>query len=238
MFVPGMQAFGANMAMNAALGSGIGTLLAGGDVKDAVKNAVIGGITGGGLQGMGVQGAASQKAIEAGASASGLGMGEGVLAKTGYGQMGAGTTTAAGAQAAGTAAAKSGIMSNLAGNVGLAALLGGLASEEDQPELSERERQMMETGERLPGYKGRNIVLDYDYPVYAAQGGYIEGPGTGRSDSIKSGIYQNGQKVQEARLSDGEFVFTERAVRGLGNGDRAKGAAKMYEMMRQYERMA
>jgi hypothetical protein len=71
-----------------------------------------------------------------------------------------------------------------------------------------------------------------------AEGGYVEGPGTGRSDDIKAGIFQNGQKVQEARLSDGEFVFTERAVRGLGNGDRDKGAAKMYEMMRQYERMA
>jgi len=71
-----------------------------------------------------------------------------------------------------------------------------------------------------------------------AMGGYVEGPGTGRSDDIKAGIFQNGQKVQEARLSDGEFVFTERAVRGLGNGDREKGAAKMYEMMRQYERMA
>jgi hypothetical protein len=55
---------------------------------------------------------------------------------------------------------------------------------------------------------------------------------------VKAGIYQNGQKVQEARLSDGEFVFTERAVRGLGNGDREQGAAKMYNMMRQYERMA
>jgi len=71
-----------------------------------------------------------------------------------------------------------------------------------------------------------------------AMGGYIEGPGTGTSDSIDAAIYQNGEKVQEALLSDGEFVFTERAVRGLGNGDRENGAAKMYEMMRQYERMA
>tara|TARA_E500000318_G_C3549162_1_gene208093 strand:- start:129 stop:422 length:294 start_codon:yes stop_codon:yes gene_type:complete len=71
-----------------------------------------------------------------------------------------------------------------------------------------------------------------------AMGGYIEGPGTGTSDDVDSAIYQNGKKVQEALLSDGEFVFTERAVRGLGNGDRENGAAKMYEMMRQYERMA
>jgi hypothetical protein len=67
-------------------------------------------------------------------------------------------------------------------------------------------------------------------------GGYIQGPGTGRSDSIPATIYQNGQPVEDARLSDGEFVMTEQAVRGAGNGDRNKGAAKMYAMMRQFER--
>ena len=67
-------------------------------------------------------------------------------------------------------------------------------------------------------------------------GGYIEGPGTGRSDSIPARIYQDGRPVQEARLSDGEFVMTERAVRGAGNGDRAQGAARMYRMMREFEK--
>jgi|TARA_R100000149_G_C5879287_1_gene143751 hypothetical protein len=69
-------------------------------------------------------------------------------------------------------------------------------------------------------------------------GGYIEGPGTGTSDSIPAMIYQDGGPVQEARLSDGEFVMTERAVRGLGDGNRNKGAARMYELMNQYEAMA
>lgn len=67
-------------------------------------------------------------------------------------------------------------------------------------------------------------------------GGYIRGPGTGRSDSIPARIYQDGRPVQEARLSDGEFVMTESAVRGAGNGDRAKGAARMYRMMREFEK--
>jgi len=49
-------------------------------------------------------------------------------------------------------------------------------------------------------------------------------------------IMQNGQPVQQALLSDGEFVMTERAVRGAGEGDRERGAARMYEMMRQFER--
>jgi hypothetical protein len=69
-------------------------------------------------------------------------------------------------------------------------------------------------------------------------GGYIEGPGTGTSDSIPATIYQNGGPVQEARLSDGEFVMTADAVRGAGNGDRNAGAAKMYEIMSQLERVA
>jgi hypothetical protein len=44
--------------------------------------------------------------------------------------------------------------------------------------------------------------------------------------------------VQEARLSDGEFVMTADAVKGAGNGNRNAGAAKMYQMMNQFERMA
>lgn len=78
--------------------------------------------------------------------------------------------------------------------------------------------------------------MQYGMPMGFAMGGYIEGPGTGTSDSIDAVIMQNGRPVQEALLSDGEFVMTERAVRGAGNGDREKGAAKMYEMMRQFER--
>lgn len=70
----------------------------------------------------------------------------------------------------------------------------------------------------------------------ARDGGYISGPGTGRSDSVPAKIYQDGRPVQEARLSDGEFVMTERAVRGAGNGDRAAGAARMYRLMREFEK--
>jgi len=62
--------------------------------------------------------------------------------------------------------------------------------------------------------------------IMAAVGGAIDGPGTGTSDSIP------------AKLSDGEFVMTAKAVRGAGNGDRAKGAKKMYGIMHKFERMA
>lgn len=65
-----------------------------------------------------------------------------------------------------------------------------------------------------------------------AQGGYprrvgqISGPGTEKSDSIP------------AMLSDGEFVMTARAVRGMGNGSRREGAKKMYSLMHKLERNA
>ena len=62
-----------------------------------------------------------------------------------------------------------------------------------------------------------------------AQGGYprrtgqISGPGTEKSDSIP------------AMLSDGEFVMTAKAVRGLGKGSRLEGAKRMYALMHQLE---
>ena len=107
--------------------------------------------------------------------------------------------------------------------------------------MSPLQQRQMETGERLPDYAG-TAAPDYRYMAPGVQmramGGFIEGPGTGKSDSIPAMIYQDGGPVQEARLSDGEFVMTADAVRGAGGGNRNKGAARMYELMRQYERMA
>lgn len=71
-----------------------------------------------------------------------------------------------------------------------------------------------------------------EQPRPAAQGGEmfprktgaINGPGTEKSDDVP------------AMLSDGEFVMTSRAVRGLGNGSRQQGVKKMYDMMKNFER--
>ena len=68
------------------------------------------------------------------------------------------------------------------------------------------------------GYKRGGMPTQYPRKV-----GAINGPGTGTSDSIP------------AMLSDGEFVFTARAVRGMGNGSRKEGAKKMYAMMKALE---
>jgi hypothetical protein len=59
-----------------------------------------------------------------------------------------------------------------------------------------------------------------------AGGGEVDGPGTGTSDSVP------------ARLSDGEFVLTAKAVEGAGGGDRDIGAARLYDMMSELEATA
>jgi hypothetical protein len=67
--------------------------------------------------------------------------------------------------------------------------------------------------------KGGEMTME-DFP---RKTGPINGPGTGTSDSIP------------AMLSDGEFVFTAKAVRNAGNGSRRKGAARMYKLMKMLE---
>jgi hypothetical protein len=60
-----------------------------------------------------------------------------------------------------------------------------------------------------------------------AQGGYLNGPGDGLSDSIPATI----EGKQPARLADGEFVVSADVVSGLGNGSSKAGAKKLYAMM-------
>tara|TARA_R110000772_G_scaffold82233_1_gene174508 strand:+ start:1009 stop:1803 length:795 start_codon:yes stop_codon:yes gene_type:complete len=103
--------------------------------------------------------------------------------------------------------------------------------------MSGTELAQYNSGERRPDYTG-TAVPNTPRVMTRAMGGMIDGPGTGTSDSIPAQIYQNGGPVQEARLSDGEFVMTADAVRGAGGGNRNAGAAKMYQMMNQLERVA
>ena len=58
---------------------------------------------------------------------------------------------------------------------------------------------------------------------YPRRTGVIEGPGTETSDSIP------------AMLSDGEFVFTAKAVKNAGRGSRRDGAKRMYQLMHMLE---
>jgi hypothetical protein len=61
---------------------------------------------------------------------------------------------------------------------------------------------------------------------YPRRTGQISGPGTETSDDIP------------AMLSDGEFVMTAKAVKGLGKGSRRAGAKKMYSLMHRLEKNA
>jgi hypothetical protein len=104
-------------------------------------------------------------------------------------------------------------------------------------------------GTKFSGYPGQKVkglfynpetkqFQDTPYAVAAAQGGVmsiqdfprkqgqISGPGTATSDSVP------------ALLSDGEFVMTADAVRGIGDGSRREGAKKMYNLMNQFEKRA
>jgi hypothetical protein len=116
-------------------------------------------------------------------------------------------------------------------------LSGLLGREEGQPIPVSEPRQYTPRAQPIPENPALvDEIVQRSRAQYFADGGYIEGPGTGTSDSIPAAIHQNGIPVQKAALSDGEFVMTERAVRGAGEGDREKGAARMYEMMRMFER--
>lgn len=223
--------------MGAALGSGIGTLASGGDIGDALKSGLMGygigslpGVSGLAAQGasaMGMQGMAGKFTAQQAAQQAALGkIAPGVMQATkGMTGVQAGTGLAPVAQStAGKGLFSGGMMDNLI-------LSGLIQSGEPKPTpLTPLQKLQAEKGERAPNYRGT--------PVMAAQGGYIQGPGTAKSDSIPAAIYQNGGRVQEARLSDGEFVMTADAVRGAGGGNRNAGAAKMYEMMNRFERMA
>lgn len=69
-------------------------------------------------------------------------------------------------------------------------------------------------------------VMQMNRGGYPRRTGQISGPGTETSDDIP------------AMLSDGEFVITAKAVRGIGNGSRREGAKKLYRMMHAMEKKA
>jgi hypothetical protein len=59
------------------------------------------------------------------------------------------------------------------------------------------------------------------------KGRYLDGSTDGMADKVPASI----EDVQEARLSDGEFVIPADIVSHLGNGNSDAGAKKLYAMM-------
>ena len=227
-------------AIGSALGAGIGSLAAGADTDDALKAALLGGI--GGYAASGGNLFTSKAA--------------GLPAQYGSGAMATGEALTPGFEAAVKTAeapsffdkavtfAKENPLTTTAG-IGTLAALG--ATEEPEQEIFKRQPDPVGTsrlGLGFIGDKSYDLDDDEDRKRYfedlrkqeegkdevgimtAAAGGEVEGPGTGTRDSVP------------ARLSDGEFVLTAKAVRGAGGGDRDVGAARMYEMMSELERVA
>jgi len=225
--------------LGTALGTGIGTLVAGGDTEDALKAGLMGGIAG----------YAGSKFFGPGATpTSGTAGVTGSAANiTGPEIFDPATVTAVQQSSAPT-----GIMSTLKdfatspvgiatlGTAGLTALSGGLEEEPQMEKVTQRPYPVGRTrlGTGLIDGKTFNLDDEEERAEYfktlrerqgaetLADGGEVEGPGTGTSDSVP------------AMLSDGEFVLTAKAVRGAGGGDRDVGAARMYDMMSELERVA
>ena len=95
---------------------------------------------------------------------------------------------------------------------------------EDLARYREEQRKI-----QSPDFTYDDIIRDrYNYKDGGEHvgGGEVTGPGTGTSDSVP------------ARLSDGEFVLTAKAVKNAGGGDRNVGAARLYDMMAELEQTA
>ena len=235
----------------AAIGSGIGSLASGRDLDDALKNAAL-------AYGIGSLGQAAGF-TKAPAGATGISKflpgrvtqaagetGLSVAPNFGIGAVDKVPVTSMLKESANPLFSFIGRNPGTATALGIGALgLGGLGEEKEKdtrpkiPDFPEGQTRLgtgrignrlynLDDEEERKRYfednKNRGIFsID---PLTRAAGGEVTGPGTGTSDSVP------------ARLSDGEFVLTAKAVRGAGGGDRNVGAARMYDMMSQLERVA
>jgi len=271
--IGGVVGFGLGGPMGAGIGSGIGGLVAGQDVDDAMKTALIGGALGYGAQSAGFRPAGSGGFLPRGPI------------PTAAARVPTDTYSVSGKIGQSTGLENKGILSTLgdfasenkmltAGlGLGSLALLGQTEEEEEggerrpfpKGEMFDFTARSRETGdvyqltdpEDLAAY--RREISDFNYKsggsvdtlknytdkqlsqmsLNPTSGGQIKGPGTGTSDSVMAGIYDaDGSYEGPARLSDGEFVITEKAMVGAGGGDRDIGAARMYDMMAELEAQA
>ena len=234
----------------AAIGSGIGSLASGRDLDDALKNAAL-------AYGIGSLGQAAGF-TKAPASATGVSKflpgrvtqaagetGLSVAPNFGIGAVDKIPVTSMLKESANPIFSTIGKYPGTSALLGIGALgLGGLGEEEKdtRPKMPDFPEGQTRLGTGRIGNRLYNLddeeerkryfednknrgIFSID-PLTRAAGGEVTGPGTGTSDSVP------------ARLSDGEFVLTAKAVRGAGGGDRNVGAARMYDMMSQLERVA
>ena len=248
-------------ALTAALGTFGGSLLSGSDPKNAIKDALIGGgiggLFGGAIGGMGMGKQVSAAMAEKGIANPMLSAAAQETAKE--------SAISALAKTAATEGAKKGIMSNLPMYVMGAGLLGttqeperldlsmpeGYGGDYDRSDFLDNLYASRFDGTRFDTPEERDAYDDSQERAQGfARGGLIEGPGTGTSDDIPAMIYQDGQPVQEAALSNGEVVLSLKDLKNIGNGDAEKAgrvigdapngtrgevAAKMFASMNGYK---
>jgi hypothetical protein len=226
-------------AIGSALGAGIGSLAAGYDTDDALKAALLGGIGGYAASGSFFTPKAAALPTQYGSGAMATGELADIAVKSAdtpsffnkaidfakensyITSAGIGTLAALGAEEPEQQKFK-----RRPDPVGESMLGIGIIGDKsyDLDDDEERKKYFEDLREKQ-GIMPRDREVGID-PIFSASGGEVNGPGTGTSDSVP------------ARLSDGEFVLTAKAVRGAGGGDRDIGAARMYEMMSELERVA
>jgi len=249
-----------------AVGSGIGAMINGASPGQALQSALLGGVTGAAFSG--IQGMMGGEGFMEGVAGGFKPANQGIFSNAfgGYQTSVAPTTTYSGpkgipstglnaaAQDAYQAAAASqpGIMDKVSGfvkkypmtSLGIAGLGGAALASAMQPEETQAPSlpegptaEQVQANRFAPDTFSTRVAPQFNFvpTIYTAAyggeldaraGGHLSGPGTGTSDSIP------------ARLSDGEFVMTAKAVRGAGNGSRKAGARKMYDLMHQFEKRA
>ena len=223
-------------ALGGALGGGIGSLVGGGDTEDALKAAALGGIAGyAGSKFMGPSDA-SNASFTTGQSRVPVTQSYGFDQAAKFSKVASTPMTSGSFFTSPTGIATLGLGAAALGSLGeeekkgTKNFIGDRPYPEGKPRLGvgivdgvefdlNNEEERKEYFRRVREKQGIGRMM-------AANGGEVNGPGTGTSDSVP------------ARLSDGEFVLTAKAVRGAGGGDRDLGAARMYDMMSELERVA
>ena len=106
----------------------------------------------------------------------------------------------------------------------LAGMLGGMPTDEQAEEMArgKEKRRMTQLYEDMTNPYYSYVPKQFKFTPYET-GGAVNGPGGPKDDVI------------DAKLSDGEFVMTAKAVENFGGGDRVAGAKRMYNMMNQLD---
>ena len=253
--VTGAIGFAIGGPMGASIGAGLGSAIRGDNPANIATSALMGfglgslgasaGLVGG--KGLGALGTSAKELV---APSVGMSPGESIARTGGVGQAG---STPSVFQRGAEAFGGMGTLAKGALGLGAVAALSSMEEEEEVtpiegppepgskgmldvsvPGVTYYDRTTGEYGAASPTYPTyRSLAEGGDIKNFPRKVGQIDGPGTEKSDDIP------------AMLSDGEFVMTAAAVRGLGalNGadkddkleQRRKGAKMMYDMMDKFE---